>query len=186
MTYKIAIANEKGGVAKTTSVVSLGGAMAEMGKHILLIDLDPQANMTLALGLKPTQIDNSISRVILNSENPAAVTHQTNIENLHLIPSNAEMGLAERFLPIRQNYHSVLKNALHGWTEYPFYSLFFDHGRQQMGGIQQGSVKLSKQGMGHHNVKNKRKQAQKDGGPRDHSRQKTAAKRKNHEAAPNR
>ena len=120
MTYKIAIANEKGGVAKTTSVVSLGGAMAEMGKKVLLIDLDPQANLTLALGLKPTQINNSISRVILNSENPAAVTHETNIENLHLIPSNAEMGLAERFLPIRQNYHSVLRNALYGWTEYDF------------------------------------------------------------------
>lgn len=120
MTYTIAIANEKGGVAKTTTVVSLGGAMAEIGRKVLLIDLDPQANLTLALGFKPTQISNSISRVILNSENPSAVTLETEIANLHLMPSNAEMGLAERFLPIRQNYHSILKNALFGWEEYDY------------------------------------------------------------------
>jgi chromosome partitioning protein len=121
MTYKIALANEKGGVAKTTSVVSLGGALAELGHKILLIDLDPQANLTLALGFKPTQINNSISRVILNSESPSSVTVETDIDNLSLIPSNAEMGLAERFLPIRQNYHSILRNALHGWTDYDYF-----------------------------------------------------------------
>jgi chromosome partitioning protein len=50
MTYVIAMANEKGGVAKTTSTLSLGAALAEIGQHVLLIDLDPQANLTLAVG----------------------------------------------------------------------------------------------------------------------------------------
>jgi chromosome partitioning protein len=120
MTYKIAIANEKGGVAKTTSTVSLGGALAEKGHQVLLIDLDPQANLTLALGIKPTDVKRSVSRVVLNSDSPSSVIHETSIEGLDLIPSNSEMGLAERFLPIRQNYQSILRNALSGWMAYDY------------------------------------------------------------------
>ncbi len=120
MTYRIAISNEKGGVAKTTSAVSLAGALAEENKQILLIDLDPQANLTLALGLKPQQIKRSIARVILNSDKPSSVVHQTNIDGIDLIPSSPEMGLAERFLPIRQNYHTVLRNALFGFVTYDY------------------------------------------------------------------
>jgi len=120
MTYRIAISNEKGGVAKTTSAVSLAGALAEENKQILLIDLDPQANLTLALGLKPQQIKRSIARVILNSDKPSSVVHQTNIDGIDLIPSSPEMGLAERFLPIRQNYQTVLRNALFGFVTYDY------------------------------------------------------------------
>jgi len=50
MTFIISIANEKGGVAKTTTTLSLGGALVEMGKRVLVMDLDPQSNLTLALG----------------------------------------------------------------------------------------------------------------------------------------
>lgn len=120
MTYKIVIANEKGGVAKTTSAVSLGGALAEAGKNVLLIDLDPQANLTLALGVKPHEAKRAISQVMLNSDDPASVIHETAIERLSLIPSNNEMGLAERFLPIRQNFHNILRNALYGLQEYDY------------------------------------------------------------------
>jgi chromosome partitioning protein len=52
MTYTIAMSNEKGGVAKTTSTLSLGAALAELNYRVLLIDLDPQANLSLALGLE--------------------------------------------------------------------------------------------------------------------------------------
>ncbi|MCH7480103.1 MAG: ParA family protein, partial [Chloroflexi bacterium] len=120
MTYRIAISNEKGGVAKTTSAVSLAGALAEENKQILLIDLDPQANLTLALGLKPQQIKRSIARVILNSDKPSSVVHHTKIDGIDLIPSSPEMGLAERFLPIRQNYQTVLRNALFGFVTYDY------------------------------------------------------------------
>ncbi|MBW8011717.1 MAG: ParA family protein [Chloroflexi bacterium] len=120
MTYKIAIANEKGGVAKTTTAVSLAGAISESQKRVLLIDLDPQANLTLALGIKPNQVSRSISRVILNSDEPSSVVYETAIEGIDLIPSNSEMGLAERFLPIRQNYHTVLRNALFGLVNYDY------------------------------------------------------------------
>jgi chromosome partitioning protein len=120
MTYRIAISNEKGGVAKTTSAVSLAGALAEKGKQILLIDLDPQANLTLALGIKLKQVKRSIARVILNSDKPSTVIYDTSIEGIDLIPSSPEMGLAERFLPIRQNYHTVLRNALFGFVSYDY------------------------------------------------------------------
>ena len=53
MTYIIAVSNEKGGVAKTTTTLSLGGALAEAGNKVLVMDLDPQANLTLALGVEP-------------------------------------------------------------------------------------------------------------------------------------
>lgn len=124
MTYRIAISNEKGGVAKTTSAVSLAGALVEMEKEVLLIDLDPQANLTLAMGIKPNEVTRSIARLVLNSDKPSTVIHDTSIDGIDIIPSSPEMGLAERFLPIRQNFQTVLRNALFGISEYDY--LIFD------------------------------------------------------------
>ena len=108
----IAISNEKGGVAKTTTSVSLAGALIEMGKEILLIDLDPQANLTLALGISPEKVRKSIADTLLNSASPLSVSRETTIPGLDIIPANSEMGLAERFLPIRQHYKFILREAL--------------------------------------------------------------------------
>ena len=124
MTFKIAVANEKGGVAKTTTTISLGGAIAEAGKRVAVVDLDAQANLTLALGLKPSEVKRSIARVVLHSDSPADVVRQTAVNGLDLIPSNSEMGLAERFLPVRQNYQSVLRNALQDWEQHDY--IIFD------------------------------------------------------------
>lgn len=112
MTRIIAIANEKGGVAKTTTAVSLGGALVEMEKNVLLIDLDPQANLSLALGFPPHKTRRSIADVMLNSAAPTSISRETSIPGLDVLPSNSEMGMAERFLPIRQNYQCILKHAL--------------------------------------------------------------------------
>jgi chromosome partitioning protein len=112
MTHIIAIANEKGGVAKTTTAVSLGGALVELGQDVLLVDLDPQANLSLALGFPPHKIRRSIADVMLNSADPMSISKETSIPGLDLLPSNAEMGMAERFLPIRQNYQYVINHAL--------------------------------------------------------------------------
>ena len=65
MTTIVAIANEKGGVAKTTSTLSLGAALAELGHKILLIDLDPQANLTLALGYEPGEAAKTSANVLI-------------------------------------------------------------------------------------------------------------------------
>jgi chromosome partitioning protein len=112
MSYILAVVNQKGGVAKTTSVVSLGGAMALDGQDVLLVDLDPQADLTLALGVNPGQIRGSVADVLLNSDSLISVRRETPIAGLDLIPSNHEMELAERFLPIRHNYENILRTVL--------------------------------------------------------------------------
>jgi chromosome partitioning protein len=112
MTRIIAIANEKGGVAKTTTAVSLGGALVELEQDVLLVDLDPQANLSLALGFPPHQVRRSIADVMINSASPVSISRETSIPGLDILPANPEMGMAERFLPMRQDYQFILKNKL--------------------------------------------------------------------------
>jgi len=108
----VAVANEKGGVAKTTTTLSLGAALVETGQEVLVVDLDAQANLTLALGIDPAKLRRSVANLLLESAGPVSVSRETGIPGLDIIPSNAEMGLAERFLPIRQNYEYTLRRAL--------------------------------------------------------------------------
>ncbi len=112
MSYIIAIANEKGGVAKTTTTLSLGGALIENGQDVLLVDLDPQGNLSLACGVKPAQVRRSMADVLLNTSSTLSVSRETSLPGLDLIPANAELGRAEHFLPIRKNYTSLLRDAL--------------------------------------------------------------------------
>ncbi len=120
MTQVIAVANEKGGVAKTTTTLSLAGALVESGNDVLLIDLDPQANLTLALGFDPAGVRRSIADVLLNSTGLLSVSRETSLPGLDLVPSNLDMGLAERFLPIRRDFESVLRNLLNGQLYYDY------------------------------------------------------------------
>jgi len=108
----IAIANQKGGVAKTTSVVSLGGALAQSGKEVLLVDLDAQANLTLALGKDPARVRGSITEVLFHSATLLSVSRETSIPGLDLVPANSGMELAERFLPVRKDYESILSRTI--------------------------------------------------------------------------
>jgi chromosome partitioning protein len=110
MSCFIAIANEKGGVAKTTSTWSLGAALVEAGKQVLLVDLDPQANLSLAMGIENPPL--SIANILLESAQPLKVILNTGILGLDIIPSNSEMRSAERFLPIRKNYENSLRKSL--------------------------------------------------------------------------
>jgi chromosome partitioning protein len=112
MTVIVAIANEKGGVAKTTSALSLGAAMVEDGREVLLVDLDPQANLTLALGIQPAQTRRSVADLLLGNSSPMTISRQTMVPGLDLIPASGEMLLVERFLYVRQKYEYLLRNAL--------------------------------------------------------------------------
>ncbi len=112
MTHIIAIASEKGGVAKTTTAAALGGALVQQGQDVLLVDLDPQASLTLALGIPPHSVRRSIADVLLNSATPLGISRETSIPGLDLLPSSSEMVLAERFLPIRRSYRNILRHAL--------------------------------------------------------------------------
>jgi chromosome partitioning protein len=108
----IAVANQKGGVAKTTTVVSLGGALANRGKEVLLIDLDAQANLTLSLGKDPGRVRGSITDVLFHSARLLSVSRETSIPGLDLVPANAGMELAERFLPVRKEYETILQRTI--------------------------------------------------------------------------
>ena len=110
--YVIAIATQKGGVAKTTTAASLGGAFVQFGLKVLLIDLDAQANLTLALGKDPFKVHGTIIDVLFNSEPLLWKSHETSIPGLDLVPANSEMELAEHFLKSRNNYETILRDAI--------------------------------------------------------------------------
>ncbi len=108
----IAIANQKGGVAKTTTVASLGGALVRHGKEVLLVDLDAQANLTLSLGLEPAKLRAVVSEAFFNAASLFSLSRPTSVASLDLVPSNAEMEIAERFLPLRKNHETLLRRAI--------------------------------------------------------------------------
>lgn len=112
MTHIISIANEKGGVAKTTTTISLGAALVETGLEVLLIDLDGQANLSLALGIDSKKGQPTIVNLLLESASGRGIIRETGIPRLDIMPSNAELNLAERFLPLRQGYEKTLSNSL--------------------------------------------------------------------------
>lgn len=120
MTCVIAIANEKGGVAKTTTVQSLGAALAENQLKILLVDLDPQANLTLSFGIKPGTIDRTMSDILLGNQSIESIRIKTNIEDLDLAPANHDLGMAERFLTVRDQYEFILRSGLSNAHAYDF------------------------------------------------------------------
>lgn len=120
MTHVIAVANEKGGVAKTTTVASLAGALVESGQDVLVIDLDAQANLTMALGINPSSLRRSICDVLLNAATSLSASRETSIPGLDIIPATEEMIMAERFLPIRHKYQWMLKNSISGLSTYDF------------------------------------------------------------------
>jgi chromosome partitioning protein len=112
MAYIISIANEKGGVAKTTTAISLGASLAEAGQRVLLVDMDAQANLSLALGIEPGKSQTSSAQVFLQNLNADKVAITTNVDRVALIPSNSELGMVERLLPSRPNYEETLQRAL--------------------------------------------------------------------------
>jgi len=106
----IAIANQKGGVAKTTSVVSLGAAMTEVGQRVLLVDLDPQASLTYSLGLDPDSLDVTIHDVLVG-RTPIGKTIHQGVE-ADIVPSNIDLAGAEAYLLTRTGREYALRMAL--------------------------------------------------------------------------
>jgi chromosome partitioning protein len=109
--YKISIANEKGGVAKTTTTISLGAALAETGCRVLLVDLDAQANLSLATGVDVGTVDSTVFTHLIQSLPLNSTILSTAIPNVDIIPSKYDVGLIERYLPIQPNYEYKLRNG---------------------------------------------------------------------------
>lgn len=126
MTKTIAVSNEKGGVAKTTTALSLGAALAELGSRVLLIDLDAQANLTLALGLEPGGAELTSSNIMLDNETILAACRKTEVERLDLIPSSSRIETSEQFLPVRTNYTTILQRAIQTAPVMPYDYIVLD------------------------------------------------------------
>ncbi|MDN5766741.1 MAG: ParA family protein [Humibacillus sp.] len=107
----IAVANQKGGVAKTTSVASLGAAFAELGKRVLLVDLDPQACLTFSLGVDPDAVERSVHDVLTGGVGLADVVVEC-ADDVDLVPSAIELAGAEAMLLSRPGREYVLRTAL--------------------------------------------------------------------------
>jgi len=124
--FVIAVSNLKGGVAKTTTAISIAGILAKKNFDVLLVDLDTQANLTLGLGIDPKFVNTGISEVLFNSSTLVKASRETNIPGLDLVPSNEKMELAERFLPMRKDHELILKRAIYknGSNDSP--SSFYD------------------------------------------------------------
>jgi chromosome partitioning protein len=125
MAFTTAISNEKGGVAKTTSTLSLGAALAELDHRVLLIDLDPQSNLSLALGFEAGEADITSANVLIDNAAVKTAIRKTEVKNLDLVISSARIESAEQFLPMRSQYMATLRNALDS-AELPYDYILLD------------------------------------------------------------
>lgn len=91
----IALLNQKGGVGKTTTTANLGACLATLGKKVIAIDMDPQANLSVHLGIDVYNLKNSVYNLIVDECKPSDVILKTNIQGLDVIPSNIELSGAE-------------------------------------------------------------------------------------------
>ena len=110
----ISIANQKGGVGKTTTAVNLGAALAEMGYRVLVIDLDPQGNATTGLGISHRNVEGSIYDVIMNDTPLDDCVEPTSVKNLFVCPATIDLAGAEIELVPAFSRELKLKRALHG------------------------------------------------------------------------
>jgi chromosome partitioning protein len=108
----IAIGNQKGGVAKTTTCLSLGAALAELGHGVLLMDLDPQANLTTSLGIKPDQLRRTVIDALMGTSSAVAVSQETGTFALDIVPANRELALADKVFYKMSGYQYRLKQAI--------------------------------------------------------------------------
>jgi chromosome partitioning protein len=111
VTRILAVTNQKGGVAKTTTVASLGAALAELGRRVLVVDLDPQACLTFSLGVDPEELETSVHHVLLGTA-PVAEALLTSEEGLDLLPATIELAGAEAALLTRTGRELTLRGAL--------------------------------------------------------------------------
>lgn len=119
-----AVANQKGGVGKTTTAVSLGGLLAEKGERVLLLDLDPHGSMTSYFGYDPDAIERSSFDLFapqdISGEQVAALVHKTSMTGLSLIPSSMALATVERRAAVEGMGLKVARALAQVWDSYDY------------------------------------------------------------------
>jgi chromosome partitioning protein len=117
MANVIAIANQKGGVGKTTTTINLGGALAEHGYRVLCVDMDAQANLTVGLGVNLGTLEHAMADVLADSRTPIAeIVIPTETTGIDLAPSTLELASTEIELFTAMGREHALREALQGWA----------------------------------------------------------------------
>ena len=112
MAKVVAVANQKGGVGKTTTTINLGASLAILERKVLIVDVDPQANATSGVGLPPEELEGSIYNVLVNGLDVNEVVYETETPNLHIVPSSIQLVGAEVELINRFRREDVLRNTV--------------------------------------------------------------------------
>ena len=109
----VAVCNQKGGVGKTTTTISLGAALAELGRRVLLVDFDPQGALSVGLGFQPHEFDATVYNLLMERAVTARdVIFKTNVDGMDLLPSNIDLSGAEVQLVHEVGREFVLGRAL--------------------------------------------------------------------------
>jgi chromosome partitioning protein len=123
MAMIVAVANQKGGVGKTTTSVNLAAALALLGKRTLLVDMDPQGNATSGLGIDPRGLQKTVYNCLINNVKFEETVQKTEVSGLSLLPANSELAGAEIELVSIEEREKLLGNFLKGVE--PLFDIIF-------------------------------------------------------------